>query len=148
MRLCISTCVCVCVCVCFSQKCSGYAHPFILICQIWSHFIKFQEALWWVPACALYTCSMNPHHYPMKVGVVFPILQLRCTEMDGWSIATKQQLLQLPAPSSPRQRGGYIDKPETTNPWSAKSQAVHAITLLRIPGHSRNCAASKSKLTM
>lgn len=133
-----------CVCVCFSQKCSGYAHPFTVVCQVWSHFIRKISGGY---QAVLFRWSMNRHHYPMKVVLFSPILQLRCTEMDSWSTATKQQLLQLPAPSSPRQRGGYADKPETTNPGSAKSQAVHAITLLRIPGHSRNCAASKSKLT-
>ena len=50
-------------------------------------------------------------------------------------------LLHAPAPSSPRQHSGYTDKPETTKPGSsAESLAVHAVTLLRIPGDSRNHA--------
>ena len=136
--------MCVCVCV-FQPEVYWLCSPFY--CCLSSLEPFHQEDLWWVPGCALYMLN-EPSPLPDEGRVVFPILQLRCTEMDSWSTATKQQLLQLPAPSSPRQRGGYADKPETTNPGSAKSQAVHAITLLRIPGHSRNCAASKSKLSM
>ena len=141
--------MCVCVCVCVFQP------EVFWLCSPFYSYLSNLEPFHQVPGSSLVgtrLCSLHvlnePSPLPDEGRCCFPILQLRCTEMDGWSIATKQQLLQLPAPSSPRQRGGYTDKPETTNPGSAKSQAVHAITLLRIPGHSRNRAASKSKLTM
>ena len=132
-----------CFFLCFIQECPGCFHPLTLLWQVWSHFIKSQENLCWVPVCALYTASsLNPHHCLMKVSAIFLILQLSCTEMDCWHTAAKQQLLCVPpAPSSPRRHSGYTDKPETTKPGSsAESLAVHAVTLLRLPGDSRNHA--------
>ena len=58
-----------CVCVCFSQKCSGYAHPFTVVCQVWSHFIRKISGGY---QAALFICSMNHHHYPMKVVLFSP----------------------------------------------------------------------------
>ena len=126
--------------VCFNQTCSGYFHPLTLLCQVWSHFIKSQENLCWVPGCALYMCRLiEPSPLPDEGRGYFPHTTAEMHRDGLLAHSCKAVALLLPAPSSPRQHSGYTDKPETTKPGaSAESLAVPAVTLLRIPGDSRN----------